>query len=107
MIKEPPKSGRPVPPPINVNSHKLSEYGRMLSFVARWGPFDHGDEYILPEFGIAPSTFYRRVLAFVQEAPPQAMRESDRQRVVGLCLTKLAALGLSDQTRAANHPPGS
>lgn len=107
MIKEPPKSGHPAPRPTNVNSHKLSEYGRMLSFVARWGPFDHGDEYILPEFGIAPSTFYHRVLALVQEAPPQAMRESDRQRVVGLCLTKLAALGHSDRTRAASYPSGS
>lgn len=55
----------------NVNSHALAEYGRMLSFVARWAPFDHGDEYILPEFGIAPSTFYRRVLAFVQKHHPR------------------------------------
>ncbi|MGW4096621.1 DUF3263 domain-containing protein [Mycobacterium sp. NPDC004974] len=96
MIKKPPKSGQPVPRATNVNSHALTEYGRMLSFVARWAPFDHGDEYILPEFGIAPSTFYRRVLAFVQEAPPQAMRESDRERVIGICLAKLA-----------NHPQSS
>ncbi|QRY47418.1 hypothetical protein JVX93_11830 [Mycolicibacterium boenickei] len=103
MIKEPPKTGRPT----NVNSHTLTEYTRMLSFVARWAPFDHGDEYILPEFGIAPSTFYHRVLALIREAPPRAMRESDRERVIGICLAKLAALGLSDQTRATNNPQSS
>jgi hypothetical protein len=93
--------------PTNVNSHSLTECGRMLSFVARWAPLDHGDEYILPEFGIAPSTFYHRVLVLVQEAPPQPMRESDRERVIGICLAKLAALGLFDQTRATNHPQSS
>ncbi|MEX3739611.1 hypothetical protein [Mycolicibacterium porcinum] len=103
MIKEPRKTGRPT----NINSHNLTETGRMLSFVARWAPFDHGDEYILPEFGIAPSTFYRRVLALVQEAPPQAMRESDRERVIGICSAKLAALGVSERTHAANHPQSS
>ncbi|MGA5535059.1 hypothetical protein [Mycolicibacterium nivoides] len=103
MIKEPPKTGRPT----NVNSHTPTEYTRMLSFVARWAPFDHGDEYILPEFGIAPSTFYHRVLALIREAPPRAMRESDRERVIGICLAKLAALGLSDQTRATNNPQSS
>lgn len=103
MIEEPPKTERPT----NVNSHKLAECGRMLSFVARWAPFDHGDEYILPEFGIAPSTFYHRVLALVREAPPRAMRESDRERVIGICLAKLAALGPSGQARATNRPQSS
>ncbi|MCC9184469.1 hypothetical protein [Mycolicibacterium mageritense] len=107
MIKEPSNSRQPVQRATNVNSHALAEYGRMLSFVARWAPFDHGDEYILPEFGIAPSTFYRRVLAFVQKAPPQAMRESDRERVLGICSAKLAELGFSDQTHAASHPQRS
>lgn len=103
MTKEPRKAGRPT----NINSHMLTETGRMLSFVARWAPFDHGDEYILPEFGIAPSTFYRRVLALVQEAPPQAMRGSDRERVIGICSAKLAALGHSDQARATDHAQSS
>ncbi|MGV0705405.1 hypothetical protein [Mycolicibacterium porcinum] len=75
--------------------------------MARWAPFDHGDEYIFPEFGIVPSAFYQRVLALVQEAPPQAMRESDRERVIGICSAKLAALGVSDRTHAANHPQRS
>ncbi|KWX19452.1 hypothetical protein AFM11_35775 [Mycolicibacterium wolinskyi] len=81
----------------------------MVSFVVRWGPFDHGDEYILPEFGMAPAIFYRRVLVLVRDAPPPAMGESDRQRVIVLCLAKLAALSVPDRTRtrSAGHPPNS
>jgi hypothetical protein len=81
----------------------------MVEFAIRWGPFDQGDEYILPEFGIAPSTFYRRVLALVREGPASAMGGFDRDRVISLCLAKLAALGHSDpaRARAAGHPPNS
>jgi hypothetical protein len=107
MITEPPKSGSPAPTPTTFNSHKIIEDDRMVDFVARWGPFDHGDEYILPEFGIAPSIFYRRVLAHVQDTPFPAMGESDRQRVIGYCLAKLAALSLPDQPRAASRPLNS
>ncbi|OBC17406.1 hypothetical protein A5784_23680 [Mycobacterium sp. 852013-50091_SCH5140682] len=94
---------------MNFSSRPHTEDSRMVSFVARWGPFEHGDEYILPEFGIAPWTFYRRVLALVREVPPPAMRESERERVIGLCLAKLAALSASEnpRTHLAGDPPNS
>lgn len=81
----------------------------MASFVLRWGPFDHGDEYILPEFGITPVAFYRRVLVLAREMPPAAIGDSDRERVIDLCVDKLAALGGFDRARspAADHPPAS
>ena len=37
----------------------------MVDFVLRWSSFDDGDEYILPEFGLTPTAFYRRVLNLI------------------------------------------
>jgi len=37
----------------------------MVDFVLRWSPFDDGDEYILPEFGLTPTVFYYRLLDFL------------------------------------------
>ena len=87
MIKEPPKTGRPT----NVNSHTLTEYTRMLSFVARWAPFDHGDEYILPEFGLQPTMYYRRLLTLLLTPPCPRLDPPDRQRIITLCQHKLDA----------------
>lgn len=33
----------------------------MIAFAAKWEPFVGGDEYILPEFGVQPGEFYRRL----------------------------------------------
>ncbi|MGX7729577.1 DUF3263 domain-containing protein [Rhodococcus sp. 2H158] len=35
----------------------------MVDFALRWSPFGDGDEYILPQFGLTPTAFYRRVFA--------------------------------------------
>jgi len=66
-----------------------SDAVRMVDFAAQWMSFDGGDEYILPEFGIDPTTYYRRVLTILQTPPSPPLDPVDRQRIVELCQQKL------------------
>ncbi|MFC9556214.1 DUF3263 domain-containing protein [Rhodococcus sp. NPDC056960] len=60
----------------------------MLDFLLRWSPFDAGDEYILPEFGLTPEAFYRRVLTLVTD-PTDEMDAGTRARLRDICKSKL------------------
>ncbi|MDO1481841.1 DUF3263 domain-containing protein [Rhodococcus ruber] len=60
----------------------------MLDFVLRWSPFDDGDEYILPEFGLTPTAFYDRVLALVT-TPTDEIDVGTCARLRDICRSKL------------------
>ena len=66
-----------------------SDAVRMVDFAAQWVAFDGGDEYILPEFGVDPTTYYRRVLTILQTPPSPPLDPEDRQRIVERCQRKL------------------
>lgn len=60
----------------------------MLDFAVRWAPFGGGDEYILPEFGVYPIVFYRRLRRLL--ARDADLNHSVRRRLDELCTAKLA-----------------
>ncbi|QHG85525.1 DUF3263 domain-containing protein (plasmid) [Rhodococcus rhodochrous] len=60
----------------------------MVDFVLRWSSFDDGDEYILPEFGLTPTTFYRRVLALLA-APTDELDISTCSLLRDICRAKV------------------
>jgi hypothetical protein len=59
----------------------------MLDFAVKWAPFGGGDEHILPEFGIFPAVFYRRLQRLLAHT---TVDDSVRRRLDELCTTKLA-----------------
>lgn len=59
----------------------------MLGFAVRWAPFGGGDELILPEFGIYPHVFYRRLQRLL--ARNTDLNHSVRCRLDELCTVKL------------------
>ncbi len=60
----------------------------MVDFVLRWSSFDDGDEYILPEFGLTPTMFYRRVLALLA-VPTDELDISTCSLLREICMAKL------------------
>ncbi|MBC2642086.1 MULTISPECIES: hypothetical protein [unclassified Rhodococcus (in: high G+C Gram-positive bacteria)] len=60
----------------------------MLDFAVKWAPFGGGDEHILPEFGIFPAVFYRRLQRLL--ARHATVDDSVRLRLDELCTNKLA-----------------
>jgi len=61
----------------------------MLDFVLRWSSFDDGDEYILPEFGLTPAAFYRRVLSLITKESG-GTNVATRASLRTFCLSKLS-----------------
>ncbi|QQZ18811.1 MULTISPECIES: hypothetical protein [Rhodococcus] len=59
----------------------------MLDFAVKWAPFGGGDELILPEFGIFPTIFYRRLRRLLTRQTD--INDSVRRRLDDLCMTKL------------------
>ncbi len=65
----------------------------MWVFASRWAPFDAEIEYILPEFGVTPTEFYRRLLNIAETSSTLGLEGSDRSRLASLCRSKLVQLG--------------
>jgi len=61
----------------------------MLTFAVQWAPFGGGDEFILPEFGITPGTFYHRLRAILFTTGPR-LRPRTTQQLLNLCATKVS-----------------
>ena len=59
----------------------------MLDFAVKWAPFGGGDEHILPEFGILPTVFYRRLQRLLTRHT--TINDSVKRRLDELCTTKL------------------
>lgn len=62
---------------------------RMIEFTRRWAPFGGGDEYILPEFGLLPSTYYERLLAVLDSPRPIHTDRVTQMRLLDLCRQKI------------------
>lgn len=62
----------------------------MLEFAITWAPFGGGDEHILPQFGILPTVFYRRLQRLL--ARHTGVNSSVRRRLNELCTLKLDTL---------------
>jgi len=60
----------------------------MLTFAVQWAPFGRGDEFILPEFGITPGTFYHRLRAILFTTGPR-LGPRITQQLLKLCATKV------------------
>lgn len=60
----------------------------LIDFALRWEPFGGGDEFILPEFGIAPVVFYRRLLRILASTTTE-LTAPQRRRIAELCRSKL------------------
>ncbi|MCB8910586.1 DUF3263 domain-containing protein [Rhodococcus rhodochrous] len=61
----------------------------MIDFVLRWSPFDDGDEYILPQFGLTPAAFYYRVRTLLT-APTDEIDLATCSLLREICRTKLS-----------------
>lgn len=64
----------------------------MVTFATRWAPFDAELEYILPEFGLAPADFYRRLLQLAETSSTIGLHGADPSRLVSLCRSRLKQL---------------
>jgi hypothetical protein len=72
----------------------------MLDFAVKWAPFGGGDEHILPEFGVFPTVFYRRLRRLLTHHAD--INDSLRRRLEELCTLKLASTH-PDKRRSCSH----
>ncbi|MFC9556729.1 hypothetical protein ACFTWF_38565 [Rhodococcus sp. NPDC056960] len=68
----------------------------IIGFALRWAPFDSGDEYILPQFGITPATFYRRLAEILRDGHTR-LDHGVRETLTGLCRNRPSDAPFSDQ----------
>ena len=61
----------------------------MLTFALRWLPYGGGDEHLLPEFGLNPPAFYRRLQEMLAKRFTGVDFETRRQ-LLEHCAVKLA-----------------
>ena len=66
----------------------MTPHDRQLQFLSRWMPYGGCDEEILPEFGLTPKEFYRR-LAQLLDKGVLAMDFTLRQRLREFCHVKI------------------
>jgi hypothetical protein len=60
----------------------------MLTFALRWAPYGGGDEHILPEFGLLPAVFYRRLQAILMARALDGVEFATRRGLLELCAVK-------------------
>lgn len=75
--------------------------GDLIQFALRWEPFGGGDEFIFPEFGVAPLLFYRRLLRILESAA-EDLTMSQNHRLTRLCDQKVARLQIAQRPDMAN-----
>jgi len=61
----------------------------MLTFAVQWAPLGRGDEFILPQFGITPGTFYHRLRAILFSTTGPHLGPRTTQQLLNLCATKV------------------
>lgn len=82
-----------------LNGHSTRDDHRLVEFALRWAPIAANndytlpdlDEYILPEFGLQPTMYYRRLLTLLLVPPCPRLDPLDRKRIIALCQHKLDA----------------
>lgn len=71
-----------------VSRTRDTEWQQWVDFALRWEPFGGGDDYILPEFGVSPAVFYRRLLNDLDRTPP-SVTSFESEKLTRLCNDKL------------------
>lgn len=61
----------------------------MVRFALKWLPYGGGDEHILPEFGLMPTEFYRRLAQLAETMRATNIDLGLRRQLVELCSLKL------------------
>ncbi|MDV2477590.1 hypothetical protein F8M49_23375 [Rhodococcus zopfii] len=67
-----------------------AEDQEFIDFAIKWLPFGGGDEYILPQFGITPNTFYLRLHTLLQSRPTIGLGLAAKRKLVEACAVKLS-----------------
>ncbi|MFC9769707.1 hypothetical protein [Rhodococcus jostii] len=82
------------------NNASPPEEARLLKFALSWAASGCGDEYILPEFGLHPHTFYQRVVSILHHDNPRHLSPKARQALLTHCHHKLAVHQPPDRSAA-------
>lgn len=72
----------------------------MIGYAVRWLPFESGDEYIFPEFGITPAVFYHRIVMFIAAGHVNFLDSYTREELRTFCTRKIT--WLKDESRIAS-----
>ena len=64
----------------------------MLRWAVKWLPFETGDEYIFPNFGVTPAVFYHRISLLISTDAVNDIEAGLRMRLRKRCSDKLARL---------------
>jgi hypothetical protein len=86
----------------------MDSYEReLVEFAVRWCPYGGGDEHILPEFGISPGEFYRRVLTTLdtQPTPESATALGQWVRLRKLCRNRIHHYSSGNCQLPPGHTP--
>ncbi|UZG59909.1 hypothetical protein [Rhodococcus opacus] len=75
----------------------------MIAFALKWLPYGGGDEHILPEFGVVPVEFYRRLVQLMNTVGATHVELGTRRQLVELCSLKLAEDGTVRKHRSRDQ----
>ncbi|MCJ0949979.1 hypothetical protein MTX37_29075 [Rhodococcus sp. ARC_M8] len=62
---------------------------RLINYALRWAPYGGGDEDILPEFGLSPAIYYRRLRSLLQVVDHSRLNVDNLQLLIDLCESKI------------------
>ncbi|TQC47853.1 hypothetical protein EEB14_18425 [Rhodococcus sp. WS4] len=62
----------------------------LVAFALRWLPYGGGDEHILPQFGIMPHIFYRRLQTILRTNYSAVVDASSKRILLERCALKLS-----------------
>jgi hypothetical protein len=74
------------------------DQAQMIAYAQKWLPYGGGDEHILPEFGLVPAVFYRRLLRLMNTVGATQVELGSRRQLVELCSLKLAHVGREEES---------
>ncbi|NKY65982.1 DUF3263 domain-containing protein [Gordonia rubripertincta] len=64
----------------------------MLRWAVKWLPFETGDEYIFPDFGVTPAVFYHRINMLISTGAANHIEPGLRMRLRRHCSSKITRL---------------
>ncbi|MBB4133996.1 hypothetical protein [Gordonia humi] len=64
----------------------------MIWWAIKWLPFETGDEYIFPDFGVTPAVFYHRIVMLISMGAANHIEPGLRMRLCKQCSDKIARL---------------
>ncbi|KXF53468.1 hypothetical protein AXA44_08390 [Rhodococcus sp. SC4] len=67
-----------------------NEEEAMVVFALRWAPYGGGDEHILPQFGLLPAVYYRRLQRLLTSKILERIGYGTKRSLLELCAVKLA-----------------